>query len=272
MVEPSIFPILIASSILLAIHRTLCQSSHVVMVVWGLLETFQQLGNLGSVQKLAALSLSMCEMMHCFYWRRNWWIWNSFVSSSIPHWQCSKQTPVEGALLCWSFNLLPIFQPRSVSFPYFRVLMLTLVGETYRWSETTSFLLGFSTCRFINRFLPRELCYIEVWCLPLFSSSGLAFLPTTVFQCWNWWHKFSCRLKLLHPLLHSQLAEATNGFFRESSATSKFDDCSCFQTRSDSSAYYNVLLVPLVRESFKVYETTTSPLAFPTSRSTNKSL
>ena len=61
----------------------------------------------------------MCEMMHCFYWRRNWWIWNSFVSSLIPHWRCSKQTPVEGALLCWSFNLLSIFQPRSVSFPFF---------------------------------------------------------------------------------------------------------------------------------------------------------
>jgi hypothetical protein len=103
-----------------------------------------------------------------FYWRRNWWIWNSFVSSSIPHWQCSKQTPVEGALLCWSFNLLPIFQPRSVSFPYFRVWMLTLIGETCRWSETTSFLLGFSTCRATNRFLQRELCHDEVWCLLMF--------------------------------------------------------------------------------------------------------
>ena len=117
----------------------------------------------------------MCEMMHCFYWRRNWWIWNSFVSSSIPHWQCNKQTPVEGALLCWSFNLLSIFQLRFVSFPYFRVLMLTLVGETCRWYETTSFLPGLSTCRSINRFLSRELCYVEVWCLPLFPSSGLAF-------------------------------------------------------------------------------------------------
>jgi len=52
----------------------------------------------------------------------------------------------------------------------------------------------------------------------------------------------------------------------------KFDDCSCFQTRSDSSAYYNVFLVPLVEESFKAYETTTYPLAFPTGRSINKSL
>jgi hypothetical protein len=188
------------------IFTTSCHSSNVVVVVCGLLETFQQLGNLGSAQKHAALSLSMCEMMHCFYWR-NWWIWHSFVSSSIPHWQCSKQTPVEGALLCWSFNLLPIFQPRSVSFPHFRVLMLTLVGETYWWSETTSFLLGFSPCRATNRFPRRELCHGEVLYLLLFSSSGLAFLPTTVFQCGNWWHKFSHCLKLLHPLLHSQLAE-----------------------------------------------------------------
>jgi hypothetical protein len=39
-----------------------------------------------------------------------------------------------------------------------------------------------------------------------------------------------------------------------------------FQTGSGSSAYYNVLLVPLVGESFNAYETTTSSLAFPTGR------
>jgi len=147
----------------------------------------------------------MCEMLHCFYWRRNWWIWNFFVSSSIAHRQCNKQTPVEGALLCWSFNLLSIFQPRSVSFPYFCIFKLTLMRENYRWSETTASLLGFSTCRSTNRFLQRELCHGEVLYLLLFSSSSLAFLPTTVFQCGNWWHKFSYRLKLLHPLMHFHL-------------------------------------------------------------------
>ena len=154
-----------------------------------------------------------------FFWRRNCWIWNSFVSSSIPHWQCSKQTPVEGALLCWSFNLLSIFQPRSVSFPYFRVLMLTPVGETCRWYETTSFLLGLSTCRATNRFLRRELCHGEVLYLLLFSSSGLAFLPTIVFRCWKWWGKFSYHLKHLHPLLHYPLADPQTNLYRESSAT-----------------------------------------------------
>ena len=126
--EPSILLIFIASLILSMIFTTSCHSSNVVVVVCGLLETFQQLGNLGSAQKHAALSLSMCEMMHCFYWR-NWWIWHSFVSSSIPHWQCSKQTPVEGALLCWSFNLLSIFQPRFVSFPFFCIFKLTPMRE-----------------------------------------------------------------------------------------------------------------------------------------------
>jgi len=163
------------------IFTTSCHSSNVVVVVCGLLETFQQLGNLGSAQKHAALSLSMCEMMHCFYWR-NWWIWHSFVSSSIPHWQCSKQTPVEGALLCWSFNLLPIFQPRSVSFPHFRVLMLTLVGETYWWSETTSFLLGFSPCRATNRFLRRELCHGEVHICSCFLAQVWLFC---LLQCFS---------------------------------------------------------------------------------------
>jgi hypothetical protein len=45
-----------------------------------------------------------------------------------------------------------------------------------------------------------------------------------------------------------------------------------FQTGPGSSAYYNVLLVQLVGESFNAYETTTSSLAFPTSGLKNKSL
>jgi hypothetical protein len=53
---------------------------------------------------------------------------------------------------------------------------------------------------------------------------------------------------------------------------SKFDDCSCFQTRSDSSAYSSVSVLKLMRQNFVAYENTASPLAFPTGRSTNKSL
>jgi len=53
---------------------------------------------------------------------------------------------------------------------------------------------------------------------------------------------------------------------------SKFDDCSCFQTRSDSSAYSSVSVLKLMRQIFVAYESTTFPLAFPTSRSPNKSL
>jgi hypothetical protein len=120
------------------------------------------------------------------------------------------------------------FQPTFVSSPYFCVLIPTLVGENCRRSETTASLLGFLTCRSTNRFWLRELCYVEVGCLPLFSSSGLAFQPTTVSLYWNWWRKFSYLLKLLYPLLHSPLAEPQTGFYRESSGMSKFDDCSCF--------------------------------------------
>jgi len=60
--------------------------------------------------------------------------------------------------------------------------------------------------------------------------------------------------------------------FVESSATSKFDNCSCFQTRSDSSAYCSVSMLKLMRQSFVACGSTASPLACPTSRSTNKSL
>jgi hypothetical protein len=67
MVEPSIFPILIACLVLSAILTTSYQSFNVVVVVLGLLETFQQLGNLGSTQKHAALPLPTCEITHCLY-------------------------------------------------------------------------------------------------------------------------------------------------------------------------------------------------------------
>ena len=70
MVDPSIFPLLIASSILLAIHTTSCQYFNVVVVGWGLSETFQQLGNLGSAQKHVASPLPTCGSTHCQNWKR----------------------------------------------------------------------------------------------------------------------------------------------------------------------------------------------------------
>jgi hypothetical protein len=120
-----------------------------------------------------------------------------------------------------------VFQPRYVSSPNFCVLMPTLVGENYRWSETTSFLLGFSTCRATNRFLQRELCHVEVWCLLMFFRPGLTLLPTTMF-CWrHWWEKVSKHMKLLHPLLHSPQADPQTNLYSESSAMVKFNICSC---------------------------------------------
>jgi len=153
-----------------------------------------------------------------------------FASSLIPHWRCSKQTPVEGALLCWSFNLLLIFQPRSVSFPYFRVLMLTLVGENFRWSKTTSFLLGFSTCRATNRFLRRELCHGEVLYLLMFSDQVW---PFCLLQCfgfeidgekfcsiWKYYIPFCIPNWQIHKEISTERAlqrrssESNHGFFR----------------------------------------------------------
>jgi hypothetical protein len=45
-----------------------------------------------------------------------------------------------------------------------------------------------------------------------------------------------------------------------------------FQIGPGYFAYYNILLVPLVGESFNAYETTTSSLAFSTGKLKNKSL
>jgi len=79
-------------------------------------------------------------------------------------------------------------------------------------------------------------------------------------------------MKVLHPLLHSPLAEPQTDFCRESSAALKFNDGSCFQTRFDPSAYSSVSVLKLMGKRFVAYENTTFPLAFPTGRSINKSL
>jgi len=78
--------------------------------------------------------------------------------------------------------------------------------------------------------------------------------------------------KLLHPFLDSPLADLQTDFCRERSATVKFYDCSCFQTRSDSSAYSSVSVLKLMGQIFVAYENTTFPLAFPTCRATNRFL
>jgi len=79
-------------------------------------------------------------------------------------------------------------------------------------------------------------------------------------------------MKVLHPLLHSPLAEPQTDFCRESSAALKFNDGSFFQTRFDPSAYSSVSVLKLMGKSFVAYENTTFPLPFPTGRSINKSL
>src|SRR3990172_7399453 len=79
-------------------------------------------------------------------------------------------------------------------------------------------------------------------------------------------------MKVLHPLLHSPLAEPQTDFCRESSAALKFNDGSCFQTRFDPSAYSSVSVLKLMGQIFVAYENTTFPLAFPTCRATNESL
>jgi hypothetical protein len=79
-------------------------------------------------------------------------------------------------------------------------------------------------------------------------------------------------MKVLHPLLHSPLAEPQTDFCRESSAALKFNDSSCFQTRCDPSAYSSVSVLRLMGQIFVAYENTTFTLAFPTCRATNESL
>jgi len=106
-------------------------------------------------------------------------------------------------------------------------------------------------------------CFLaQVWLFCLLQCFNAEIGGINFHAVWNYYIP-SCIPNLQKP---------QTGFCRESSATSKFDDCSCFQTRSDSSAYSSVSVLKLMRQSFVAYENTASPLACPTGRSPNKSL
>ena len=134
-------------------------------------KTFQQLGNLGSAQKLVVSPLPICGIMPYLFYGRKWWTWISSISSSILLERCIKQAPIEGVLLCWSFSLFHVFQSTHVFSLYSCILILTPLEENHSWSETTVFLLGFPTCGSTNRFMSRDLCYVEFWCLLMFFQT-----------------------------------------------------------------------------------------------------
>ena len=99
MTEPSIFPLSTTCSMLSAIFTTSCQSSNVVVVVLGLLETFQQLGNLGSTKNMQHHHYRRVES-HIVKTRREPDESKTLLSQSlIAHRQCNKQTPTRGVLL-----------------------------------------------------------------------------------------------------------------------------------------------------------------------------
>ena len=84
------------------------------------------LGILGSAQHRHCQRVESCIVST----RRETDEYETLMSPSlIPYWWCSKQAPIEGVMLCWSFSLLHVFQSRHVSSLYFCVLILTLVGE-----------------------------------------------------------------------------------------------------------------------------------------------
>jgi len=67
-------------------------------------------------------------------------------------------------------------------------------------------------------FVERALPHWSLTTANIFRPS-LTLLPTTMF-CWcHWWEKVSKHMKLLHPLLHSPLADPQTNLNRESSAT-----------------------------------------------------
>ena len=150
--------------------------------------------------------------MHYLFYGRKWWAWISSISSSILLERCSKQTPIEEVLLYWSFSLLHVFQSRHVFSLYSCILILTPLEENHSWSETTVFLLGFPTYGSTNRFMSRDLCYVEFWCLLMFfqTKSGSS-------TCYSFFTLKSMReIFVAYAISNSPLAfpicRAINGF------------------------------------------------------------
>ena len=83
----------------------------------------------------------------------------------------------------------------------------------------------------VQQIAPCKGSSVKVSVFFMLFSPGLSFLPTSVFQCWHWWEKIIDDLKLPHPFLDFPLADSQTDFCRESSATLKFDVCSCFSDR-----------------------------------------
>ena len=86
MADPSIFPLFIACSILQQILTTSFQSSNVVVVVLGMLETFQYLGNPGSARELKRVESHIVKIG-----KETDESTTFSVSSLILHSQCNKQ-------------------------------------------------------------------------------------------------------------------------------------------------------------------------------------
>jgi hypothetical protein len=117
--KPSIFPILLACSIFFSNLTTSCQSSNVVVVVWGLLETFHQLGN------LAAHKNMQHRHCQCVKWRvvfirgetneseitifPLWFLTDGGANRHLWRKLCSVEVLV----------FFMFFQSKSVSSPYF---------------------------------------------------------------------------------------------------------------------------------------------------------
>ena len=76
-------------------------------------------------------------------------------------------------------------------------------------------------------------------------------------------------MKILHPLLHAPLADPKQIPTERALQRRSLMSVHVFQTRFGSSTYHNVFVLKLMSQSFVAYESTASPLAFPTCRATN---
>ena len=145
--------------------------------------------------------------------------WNYYIPSWIPHLQSHKRVFVERALPRQSSTTAHVFRLGLTLRP-------TPVFQFWNW-------WGKFFCSIWKYYIPSCIPHLQSHkrvfverALPRQSSTtahvfrlGLTLLPTTMF-CWcHWWEKVSKHMKLLHPLLHSPLADPQTNLYRESSAT-----------------------------------------------------
>ena len=82
-----------------------------------------------------------------------------------------------------------VFQSSSIFSHRYYILVLLIVGESFKTYGNTTSPLRFLTSSATNRSLWREISYVDILYMLLFFSPSLSLLTITMFQCCYQWEK-----------------------------------------------------------------------------------